>query len=261
MSEEEITVEDSDDLRRFQKYWRCKGCSTNEVRTFQYPVDVIDFHSENFETKVLFSPIGDVQNNTEPSESEGENQDETTDGEVVEENDEVINASVVLDKKITVSFPCSVKSLDVSKKNLPRTVPDIMLLPYSGKIFDKKDIQTLHLNQLLKYKQVESTGDRFLGKISSHEQRTLSSVIKQANDGVIQGSHKWKEARMDDIKMMLKQTGDMAFTIEFRNDLNAQEVVSSSLIQRGAVVTVSHEGNGDLQQDRKYFVHTGITLQ
>ncbi len=260
LSEEEVTVEDSEILRRCQKNWKCKGC-LGEVRTFQYPADVIPFHSETFDTKVLFSPIEDVQNNVDPSDSVGENQDEASVGEVVEVDDEVTNASVVLDKKINVSFPCSVKSLCVSQNNLPRSVQDIMLLTYSGKIFNKKDIQAFHLNQLLKYKQVESTGDRFLGKIRSHEERTLSGVIKQANDGVIHGSYNWKDARISDVNMMLKQIGEMAFTIEFRNNLNAQEVVASSLIQRGAVVTVSHEGNSDLQQERKYFVHTGITSQ
>ena len=66
---------------------------------------------------------------------------------------------------------------------------------------------------------------------------------------------------MDEINSMLKQTGQMAFTIEFSNPLSDDEVVASSLMQQGVVVTVSHEGSGDLQQERKHFVHTGTIMK
>ena len=248
--EDDINAEEIGNLRRCQKIWKCKSCSDHE-REFQYSKDVIPFHSKSFEDKVLFIPNAIEQNSLlEDSEDE-----EGVIGQEVEEEDQV-DATVVHEKKITVSFPCSIGSLSVTNRNLPHSVRDILMLVYRGLVFSKKDVEMLYLNQLLKYKQVELTGDRYLGKLKSNEDRTLSSVIKQANDGVIQGSHKWKEGRIDEITMMLKQTGEMAFTVEFTNPLNADEVVASSLVQTGRVVSVSHEGNGDLQQDRKYFVHT-----
>ena len=231
MSEEEITVEEVENLRRFQKYWKCNRCS-NDLRTFKYPVDIVPFQSRTFENKVLFTPININEQSKESadSQSEGENQNEASSQAVVEEDADNVNATIELEKKITVSFPCSINSLSVSNITLPRPFVDILILAYRGQIFTKKDIEVFYSNQLNKYKKVESTGDRFLGKLKSHEDRTLSSVMKQANDAVIHGSFKWKEARELEISMMMKQTGDMAFTVEFSIPLDDQAVVSSSLI-------------------------------
>ena len=263
MSEEDIVVEGVENLRRFQKFWKCKSCST-DIRTFKYPLEIVPFDSRSFGGKVLFTPIKDIEPRvgSTDSQSEGENldQNEALSQEGAEEIAETVNNSIVLDKKIAVSFPCSFNSLSISNRNLPRSVADILLLAHNGEYFTKKDIEVFYLNQLLKYKQVESTGDRFLGKIMNHEDRTLSKVIKQANDGVIHGSYKWRQDRNEEITLMLKQTGEMAFTLEFSIPLDDQAVVSSSLIQQGLVLSVSYHGSGDLQQDRKYYVHTGIFI-
>ena len=181
----------------------------------------------------------------------GRNSAFVTEGDVAEENSSS-------PEKLTVFFPTSIEALKI-EPNVPiKTMKDMNILIYRGdKSFEANDVACMYQNQLSKYQSVKLTGDLFFAKVKSTENKTLTSVKKQAADAQIQGSDRWLEVQEDNLATMSREFGKLHVKIEVIVPKKTDDVLATVLMQQGIVVSVDYEGDPAQEQTVRYLVHTG----
>ena len=226
-------------LRRATKYFKCNSCS-NSVQSFTHQDGMLIRMKVVHEDQELVWVPG-------------------RDSAFVAEGDAaaaVGNSSSP--ENLTVFFPTSIEALKI-EPNVPiKTMKDINILIYRGdKSFEANDVACMYQNQLSKYQSVKLTGDLFFGKVKNNENKTLTSVKKQAADAQIQGSDRWQEVQEDNLATMSREFGKLHVKIEVLVPQKTNDVLATVLMQQGIVVSVDYEGDPAQEQTVRYLVHSG----
>ena len=226
-------------LRRATKYFKCNSCS-NSVQSFTHQDGMLIRMKVVHEDQELVWVPG-------------------RDSAFVAEGDAaaaVENSSSP--ENLTVFFPTSIEALKI-EPNVPiKTMKDMNILIYRGdKSFEANDVACMYQNQLSKYQSVKLTGDLFFGKVKNNENKTLTSVKKQAADAQIQGSDRWQEVQEDNLATMSREFGKLHVKIEVMVPQKTNDVLATVLMQQGIVVSIDYEGDPAQEQTVKYLVHTG----
>ena len=224
-------------LRRATKYFKCNSCS-NSVQSFTHHDGMlIRMKVVHEDQELVWVP--------------GRNSAFVAEGDVAEENSSS-------PEKLTVFFPTSIEALKI-EPNVPiKTMKDMNILIYRGdKSFEANDVACMYQNQLSKYQSVKLTGDMFFAKVKNNENKTLTSVKKQAADAQIQGSDRWLEVQEDNLATMSREFGQLHVKIEVIVPKKTDDVLATVLMQQGIVVSVDYEGDPAQEQTVRYLVHTG----
>ena len=224
-------------LRRATKHFKCNSCS-NSVQSFTHHDGMlIRMKVVHEDQELVWVP--------------GRNSAFVAEGDVAEENSSS-------PENLTVFFPTSIEALKI-EPNVPiKTMKDMNILIYRGdKSFEANDVACMYQNQLSKYQSVKLTGDLFFAKVKSTENKTLTSVKKQAADTQIQGSDRWLEVQEDNLATMSREFGQLHVKIEVKVPKKTDDVLATVLMQQGIVVSVDYEGDPAQEQTVRYLVHTG----
>ena len=226
-------------LRRATKYFKCNSCS-NSVQSFTHQDGMlIRMKVVHEDQELVWVP--------------GRNSAFVAEGDAAAA---VENSSSP--ENLTVFFPTSIEALKI-EPNVPiKTMKDMNILIYRGdKSFEANDVACMYQNQLSKYQSVKLTGDLFFGKVKNNENKTLTSVKKQAADAQIQGSDRWQEVQEDNLATMSREFGKLHVKIEVMVPQKTNDVLATVLMQQGIVVSIDYEGDPAQEQTVKYLVHTG----
>ena len=226
-------------LRRATKYFKCNSCS-NSVQSFTHQDGMlIRMKVVHEDQELVWVP--------------GRNSAFVAEGDAAAA---IENSSSP--ENLTVFFPTSIEALKI-EPNVPiKTMKDMNILIYRGdKSFEANDVACMYQNQLSKYQSVKLTGDLFFGKVKNNENKTLTSVKKQAADAQIQGSDRWQEVQEDNLATMSREFGKLHVKIEVMVPQKTNDVLATVLMQQGIVVSVDYEGDPAQEQTVRYLVHTG----
>ena len=234
-----LTDENYTILRRAEKYFKCSSCPEGSVKSFAYPDRIlIEMEAVNNEDGVLLVPrlMGSV-----PAAA-AENVFGNEGG-----------------RKVTILFPTGIDAVKVAPNVSAKTMKDIQLLIYGDQMLRETELSLLYQNQLSKYQSVKCAGDFFFGKVKNDENKTLTSVKKHSSDGYIKGSERWQEIQEDNLSTMFREFGRMSIKLEVELPTNSNDVLATTLIQKGVVVSCNYEGDPSQELNCRYFVHTGDT--
>ena len=231
-----IDLETVDQMRRFNKLWRCNNCTPESITKFDRPMHV--GCKLQLEKSGNYNKLTPVVNTNDDSET---NYDQNFDH----------------DKNIVVSFPRSSDCLQILSNIPHKTIENINWLVYKDTPYTVEDIELLYLNQLAKYKSRDVRSDFYQAQVVDEDARSISKVKKTCFDGKIHGSSKWSEDRASDVAHMMTQLGKSAFQLEFKISAHSPNVMATVLLQKNCAVTANLVGNEHQELMQEYFVHQG----
>ena len=231
-----LSDENCTSLRRAEKYFRCSSCKEDSVKSFTYPDrKIIELEAVNNEEGLLLVPrlAGSVPAAENVIWNEG--------------------------GRKTILFPTGIDAVKIAPNVSAKTMKDIQLLIYGDQKLQRTELSLLYQNQLSKYQSVKCAGDFFFGKVKNDENKILTSVKKHSSDGYIKGSERWQEIQEDNLSTMFREFGRMSIKLEVELPTNSNDVLATTLIQKGVVVSCNYEGDPSQELNCRYFVHTGDT--
>lgn len=110
-------------------------------------------------------------------------------------------------------------------------------------------------NELHKYKSLKLFGDRYEGKVSEDNSRTLKQAEKIINDSNLVASETWRSLNLRHLVHRVDQLGRVCLNVNLHVPLKTKDVLASCIIQEGDVLTVEFKGNGSNELATHYFVH------
>ena len=152
-------------------------------------------------------------------------------------------------------FPCNVQSLDnFSQIKIKSHFNESQTSLYKLGPISNESFSRMYENELYKYFRARSFGDKFTGEIKDVESRLLSSTERIIMDHVIVGSDSFLQVERRNKIHKLEHFGSifLSFTVTMPLSL---DVIASSIIQTGIVVTVEFKAQGNGEFQTHYLVH------
>ena len=217
-------------LRRFQAYYCCQDC-LNKKTTNSEPK--IAIQSLPVEDKTIFAPSALFTQNVDLNQSSSHHETTST---------------------IVCIFPATLEALhhmptDAVKCRSGDAGIIYRLNPNIENIF-----AIAYENELHKFKVAKYFGDRFQGSLKEGHDKSLASVSRVAQDHLIVGSDSWARVERDINFRRMDQNGTICFWVSVSMPIQ-QDVLASSLIQSGLVLSVEYVGSSTSELHTKYFVH------
>ena len=217
--------------RRFQKFYLCKFCK-DQVKdpVLREPPIKITRRGAG-DDKVVFALYND-----EDVDASSQN---------------VIGQSTAISCLLPCTLEC-LKYLDCS--NIKSRDKDV------GNMFNiDADLDNLigiiHEHELNKYKQLQHMGDRYEGVIGDLGSKTLLRAEKVYNDSALSGSESFRRIQSSNLLPRVKQLGSLCVYISISVPLDSKDVMATTQVQMGNIITVEYVGNSSNEYESNYYVH------
>lgn len=117
------------------------------------------------------------------------------------------------------------------------------------------DLDRLYENEIHKYKYFENSTSLFVAQIQDVNAKTLSSVEKVKSEFGITGSEDWRNVQQTQFQERQSQLGHIYITVKIELPLNSLDLIATSLVQDGYVITNDTCGLGTGEIVVKYLMH------
>ena len=118
-----------------------------------------------------------------------------------------------------------------------------------------KDLSSLYIDRLMKFKRVRDNYDRVTGTIGDQSQRMLSAIKPIVDTSNIHSSDAWEEAKISGIRSRFRQFGPGSVSFSCEISPSNIETIATSLIISGRGVTVTFEGDENYDLKTRYYLH------
>ena len=217
---EELNLDQKKYLKRLGKYWLCTACK-GSLKKPETKMGQSMLKSRDFDGTIVLHPVDTIVN-------------------------EDIN--ITCDTTILIPRKCPPKMLQYNSFS-----PNI----YSLQSPNNKLISTLYQIRLNKFNQRKIYSDLYDGEVQNNTNsgKTLHSINKIIDDSCIRGSDSWKNSRRASIHSQFSQFGTCCIGFNFDIAMINREIVASSLICEGKVVTIDYIGNTSNEFETIYKLH------
>ena len=217
-------------LRRFESYFCCQDCSNKKTTNFQPNIEI---QSLSHEDKTFFVPSALLTT---------QNDDPTW-----LSNSPESSAFVCI-------FPSTLEALHhISTDRLKSRTADAAIIYHHNP--NLRDIFSIaYENELYKFKRAKCFGDRYQGTLKGGNDNALASVSRVPQDHRVVGSDTWVTIERDISQRRMEQNGAICISLSVTMPVQ-QDVIASSLIQSGLVLSVEYVGSSTSELQTKYFVH------
>ena len=213
-------------LLRFEKFWICSACKTEEGRIIHE--SRIDMKHLNVHGRTVFIP----DNNSNESV------------------DEVLNRK-------TIFFPRTIEALkDITKSETLKKAEALITKINQTKPIDIEDVKLLYENEVSKYKARRDLCKRVKGKCISNDVKKLQIIKKCDEIFTVTGSSNWYQNQLSNMVCRMEQNGSICYHVEISFPIICLETIATALLQDGYVVTITKHGKPTTELITQYWVHT-----
>ena len=213
--------------RRFQKYHICSLCKNN-TKASDVKDSPVKLKMKESGDSLVFAPF---------------------------DMDEDLTQRDIGNSLVTCILPCSIECLNFIDSQTFKSRENNIGAMYQVNTDLVNLLNLIYENEVHKYKQLKNKGDRFEGIIGSLSSGVLESAHKVVNDSLLTGSESWRRIQYLNLQPRIQQIGSLCVYVSVSVPFDKADVVATSLMQEGSVITVEYVLDSTKEMSTRHYVH------